>query len=61
MSDICYCGNRECKNRKCKRHWNRTKKLGDVWITYAFFKGNEVMCPLEREKRGVINDEKKHK
>ena len=52
MSDICYCGNKECKNRKCKRHWDRTKKLNpDVWITYAFFKGNEVMCPLEREKR----------
>ena len=58
MSDICYCGNVECKNRKCQRHWNRTKKLSpDVWITYAHFKGNEVMCPLEREKRGVINNE----
>lgn len=52
MSVICYCGNKECRNKKCQRHWYHTRKLApDTLITYAYFKGNETMCPLERNKR----------
>lgn len=46
-TNICYCINKECKNKKCERHWRNAeeliKKFGG-YVTCADFTNSEI-CP----------------